>query len=347
MRKLNSKLLLLFTVLLISFISLELTKTTQYTEDYLIKIKAAEIMNNCMNYIYNVKLTNNYSIDMDADINNTGMIGINFSPITTTLGNLEAKRTGTNPNMAAVVIDMLNEIGIEKGNTVALNFSGSFPSLNIAALSAIEAMELNCIAISSIGSSTYGANIPELTYLDMENILYEKQIISNKCTYFSTGGIRDIGKEMDITIKNNIIDRLKSYGYKFLYNDTIEENILHRYNLYNKNNNIKCFINVGGNVASFGNSSIMSEVKGGIITNLPQKKNETGLIQLFLKDNVPVIHLLDIKDIAVKNGLPIDPKPLPEIGQGDVYYDVVYNKYIAIVFLILCIYILFLHKKTS
>ena len=35
---------------------------------------------------------------------------------------------------------------------------------------------------------------------------------------------------------------------------------------------------------------------------------------------------MDIRSLAIKNGLPIDPIPLPEIGKGDIYYQIKYSK---------------------
>ena len=93
---------------------------------------------------------------------------------------------------------------------------------------------------------------------------------------------------------------------------------------------MKCFINVGGNDASFGDSSVMVHTDGGILTQLSEKDNSTGLVQLFLKNGIPVIHLLNIKSLAAEYGLPIDPVPLPAVGQGGVYYQTHYETWIAV-----------------
>ena len=34
---------------------------------------------------------------------------------------------------------------------------------------------------------------------------------------------------------------------------------------------------------------------------------------------IPVIHLLYMKGLVGRYGLPWDPKPLPEVGQGEIY----------------------------
>jgi poly-gamma-glutamate system protein len=334
-------LIILFIILLFGFFILENSKVSKLSEDYEIKFEASKLTVQCFEKIKKLKKEKNIKIDTFDDINNTGMIGQDFSEITTTLGNLEAKRTSTNPNMSAVIVDMFNELGLQPGDRIAVNFSGSFPSLNIATMCAIEKMNLEPIIISSIGSSTHGANDPELTYLDMENYLYNEGLITNKSAYFSIGGMYDIGKEMNPAIKEKIVERIKGYGYKLFYDDDLIHNINARYEIYNKVDDIKCFVNVGGNDASFGDSNVMVYVDCGIITELPEKDNSTGLIQLFLRDNKPTIHILNIKSLATKYGLPFDPLPLPSVGEGGVYYTYKYNKVLAtilimIAFIILC-----------
>ena len=105
--------------------------------------------------------------------------------------------------------------------------------------------------------------------------------------------------------------------------------MLTRYDIYCGQGDVKCFINVGGNDASFGDSSVMVHTDGGILTQLSEKDNSTGLVQLFLKNGIPVIHLLNIKGLAAEYGLPIDPVPLPAVGQGGVYYQTHYETWIA------------------
>lgn len=344
-------LIALFIILLSGFLILENSKVTTYSEDYEMKIEASKLTAQCFEKIKRLKIEKNITIDKSADINHTGMIGQDFSEITTTLGNLEAKRTSANPNMSAVIVHMFNELRLQPGDRIAVNFSGSFPALNIAVMCAIENMNLDPIIISSIGSSTHGANDPELTYLDMENYLYSEGLITNKSDYFSIGGMYDIGKEMNPVIKDKIVERLRNYGYKLLYDDDLIHNINARYEIYNSVNDVKCFVNVGGNDASFGDSNVMVYVDGGIITELPKKDNSTGLIQLFLKDNKPAIHILNIKSLAAKYGLPVDPMPLPSVGEGGIYNTYRYNKILAAAFIIVAFMLLykiyFINKKNK
>lgn len=317
-------------VLLLAYILAEATKITVPTADSQLKMEASQAASDCFEAIHQLKVERGLEIDPTADINQTGMIGLEYSFITTTIGNLEAKRTSTNPNMAAVVVDMFRELDLQPGDRVAINCSGSFPALNIAVLCAVDAMDLDPYLISSFGASTHGANDPELTWLDMEHHLYELGLIRHRSDLFSIGGMEDVGKEMDPGLRETITARIQSYGYELFYDEDLVHNVRTRYDIYREQGDVKCFVNVGGNDASFGDSNIVVHVDGGILTSLPEKDNSTGLVQLFLKDSIPVIHLLNIKTLAADYGLPIDPVPIPAVGQGGVYQQVQYRKWIPV-----------------
>lgn len=307
--------------------------TREETADAKIKLEASQKLEECFEYIKQLRSELNMPFTED-DIHETGLIGQEYSFITTTLGNLEAKRTTVNPNWAAVITDMFSQLGLKRGNRIAVNCSGSFPALNLAVLCASQAYGLDPVIISSFGASTHGANEPELTYQDMEHALYEKGIIDLQSRYFSIGGRKDVGGEMDPELVKTITGRLKSYGYEFLYEEDLIENIHMRYELYNEEDNIRCFINVGGNDVSFGDSKIIVYADGGILTDLPDRDRSTGLVQLFLRDGVPVIHLLNIKSIAAQYGIPVDPERIPAPGEGDIYTHNVYSRTLAAIFLI-------------
>lgn len=334
----KKKLIIIFIILLICYSFLEMTKTEIKSKDYNLKVESSNVMLKSIEVIKEKKILLGIPIDKKIDINETGLIGEEFNDLTTTYGNLESKRTSINPNLAAVVVDMLKELGLEKGDKIAINFSSSFPSVNIAVLSAIEVTQLDPVIISSVGSSTYGGNNIDFTYLDMENYLYKEGIISNNSSYYSLGGDGDVLGNREVI--NGVIDRIKSYGVTLIYEENLQRNIEKRIELYGED--IKCFINVGGNIVSFGKGSALAYVGGGIIKDIESSVDDLGLAQHYLRNNIPVIHFLNIKDIALEYGLPIDPKDIEEIGKSNVFYEYKYNKTII---LITIAFIAFLIKR--
>lgn len=72
---------------------------TKATEDYEIKLLAAQKLQGWMDDIRDYKLEAGLSLT-PYDTHKTGMIGDEYTPITTSLGSEEAKRTTANPDMA-------------------------------------------------------------------------------------------------------------------------------------------------------------------------------------------------------------------------------------------------------
>ena len=290
--------------------------------------------------IFKEKLRRGIEIDKSLDKNETGLIGLEWSGITTTLGDIEAKRTSTNPDFAALLVKLFKEAGLKKGDIVAANFSSSFPALNLAFISAADTLGLKAIIITSIGSSTYGGNIEDFTYLDMENYLYSKNLINNRTIAYSLGGAGDIGKEFDKDLIEKIKNRINGYGLKFFYEKEFNKNLENRYKFYKNEsqNNIKAFINIGGNLLSLGeNADIIDNQKILLDKSLPFK---TGLVGKFLKDDIPVFYLLNIKSIALYYNLEYDPDKFSKIGTSSIYYDSSKNFWNYIIVAIFCLYIL-------
>lgn len=268
------------------------------------------------------------AIDRADDPNDTGMIGDSYTEITTTLGALDAKRSTTNPNVAAMVVDMFTALGIGAGDRVAVNLSGSFPALNIAVLCAMDTLDIDGVVLFSVGASTYGATIPTFTYGDMEHFLHGKGLIRQRSEGFSLGGDGDLGLEMPEALRETIAGRLRGYGYDFLAYADFARNMEERMARYlgdGTDGAVACFVNVGGNLLSFGPDSAMHTVDNGILTPASHRLSGQGLVQRFLAADTPVIQLLNMKGLLPTYGLPVDPIPLPADGEGGVYWTQRYH----------------------
>lgn len=346
MSKYKNFVLVIWSAILIiaNMITFMTTETTQ-SKHYDLKVAASQLMLESLNAVKDYKLSLGYPIE-EADINQTGLIGERYTVITTTLGVLESKRTSTNPNFAAVIVDMLIKAGVKEGDYIGLTFSGSFPALNIAASAAAEVMNLKVLIMASIGASSYGANNPSLTYVDMAEYLYQKGYFSFRPEYISLGGSNDIGMEMPEDIKEEIITRMENLNKTIIYEPDFKKNISLRKSIFKKGGlNMKAFINVGGNLVSMGQEGATFPNKNGLIT----KKNlvysdDMGLLDYFLNQNIPVIQILDIKRLAYKYGLPVDPIGVPPIGSGDVYLQKEYNLIIPIISVVVSLLILSFYK---
>jgi poly-gamma-glutamate system protein len=182
----------------------------------------------------------------------------------------------------------------------------------------------------------------------MEQTLYEAGAFKSRSAAVSLGGVDDIGKEMDEDIRNALLADIKEQGRKMIYQPDFGLNLQQRLEVYQEpGKDIKCFINVGGNLLSSGGSEDFTRLKTGLINNHehtgdPKKK---GLIQIFLDRGTPVINLLNIESLAVRYGIPIDPFPIPEIGEGDIFYEYRYSHTIIVGCLVSALLILLTYGR--
>lgn len=323
------------------------SKTAQIKKDplYNTKIVAYEYMEELMREISKSKSELGIPISSE-DKHNTGMIGQSFSTITTSMGSVEAKRTSANPDMAALLVELLHKAGIRKGDRIGANFSGSFPSLNLAVLSACKAMDVDYVYISSIGSSNFGANDPEITFPDMSVKLTGLGLISNPGVAFSLGGSSDIASDLDPDVVDNIRKRIEGYGLPLLFEEDYKENLRLRQQLLESKGDIDCFISVGGNMTSLGKGDNSIYYGQGLLVNklIPLTDN-SGLIEIYRNKGIPVIHLLNLRKLTADYGLGYDPDVLPTKGSSSMFLKESYNSFVSIMFILLALVGLFYYRK--
>ena len=259
----------------------------------------------------------------EEDKHQTGMIGQSYNGITTTLGSPEAKRTTAWPDMAALCVRLLYEAGVEAGDTVGAGFSGSFPGMDLAVVAACESMGVELICIPSVGASTFGANDPELTLPEMLCRLNQDGLIETWPAAVTMGGSNDIGADMDKALAADIRVRLENLGLKPVELPEFAENIRWREELYQVQGPIDCFVAVGGNLTSLGRGEDSTSVGQGVLSSAKAVRlhEGSGLVQRYQAAGVPVINLLNIKQLVADYDLPFDPLVWPEIGQTAVYMD--------------------------
>lgn len=309
------------------------------------KLAAAKMMQKAIGVIKKEGLQMGIAIDRQLDPNETGIIGAEYTGLTTTLGSLSAKRTSTNPNFAGVIVEMLLKAGAKMEDAVAISFSGSFPALNIAVLSAVYVLKLKPVIISSVGASMYGANHPQLTWLDMELILKKNGIFPYISEAASLGGITETkgglnGKGIGVgleAIRRNGVSYLDEKGKK-----TLKDDIERRLAIYDKalgGRKPAIFINIGGTLTSLGNCPEAYSLSTGLISKVPSSNHpERGIIFRMSERGIPIIHLLDIKKIARRYGLPVDPIPVPGIPSGAIMKPQHYSRPVAVCgLLLLCL----------
>jgi len=288
-------------------------------------VRASETMARATGALSGCEIPKNVVIDPRADLNRTGWIGRESSPITTSLGNLEAKRTSTNPNFGGLVALLLRQAGVKRGDAVAIGASSSFPALVVASLCAVEALEAKPVVICSLGASNWGGNKPEFSLLEMLQCLRENGILDVRPIALAVGGERDDGSDMSGEGRAFLAEKIERTGIFFLREPDLAANVRQRMSLYSEKagpGGIKAFINVGGSWANMGTDSAILKLKPGLtdVEDIPAL-GKRGVIQEMASRKIPVIHLLYVKGLADRYGLPWDPVPLPGPGEGRLFLD--------------------------
>ena len=258
-------------------------------------------------------------INATIDLNRTGVIGAPLSELMTTIGHLEAKRTTTNPNMAGLMVYLMQRSGVAKGDTIAVGCSASFPALLIAVLSAAEAMEVHPVVIISLGASSYGATAPDFNLLDIYERLLEWDFIKSSPAAISLGGGRDVGEEFDPASKVLLIQRIRSVDLPLIIEPDLQRNVTQRMQIYGSSGEVSAFVNIGGGYANMGISTRVLRLKPGINYSVPMPPQEQkGVIHEMASAGIPVVHLLNIRSLITTYGLPWDPVPLPSLQSASL-----------------------------
>ena len=312
-------------------------RTIDVSPSYEHKIEAANLMQKAMSILKNHRMEESVFIDIENDPNETGLVGSPFSLITTDEGDLDSKLTTLDPNFSAVMVELMYQLGLKDGDTIAVLMTGSMPGANIAVLTACKALGVIPITITSVGASQWGANLVDFTWLDMESILFENGLISSRSIAASIGGRNDMGRLLSPSGRNLIVENINKHELPLIRKERLADNIQHRMDLYGSIQSINKYdaiVNVGGGVASLGTSFNLrllppGVVKRNIIQDIVRPGGIEGVFSKFLKFDVPGLHILNIRPLTQEFKMPFAPIPIPEIGVGGLYAIEKYNVWVA------------------
>ena len=335
----TSSLVIMAAVAVIVFAVAFFSRVEIISETYETKVQAAERMEKAMEMLKDVRLEKGVFVDGENDPNETGLVGSQFSLTTTDEGDLDAKLTTLDPNFSAAMVELLHQAKLQSGDTIAVMLTGSMPGANMAMLIACDAMNIHPVVITSIGASQWGANDPDMTWLDMEALLFEYGFISARSIAASIGGRNDQGRLLSPKGRTLITDNIAEYKIPLIKGESLRDNIQQRMDHFGTHN-YKAVVNVGGGVASLGTSFNLKLLPPGVVYRndieaISRKGGIEGTVVNFVKQNMPLIHVLNIQKLTENLGMPFAPIPIPEIGQGSLYAVEKYN--IRITFLCLVI----------
>ena len=339
-------------------ILVEFTKKEREQPHFEEKLEAANLMYNCLAYLKENKFKDEIAVDNINDPNDSRIIGTRFSPITSGRGSLPIKLSTVNSNFAALAVQLYKDAGLKKGDHIAIGATGSFPCLNIAASAAAEVMGLEVSFISSVSSSSWGANDPEFAYPDMHAMLQEAGLFHFPIQAASIGGNQDIGRTLSPEGRDLALDIIKRNDITPITGASLEENIQRRVQIIedrerSTNKEIELYVNIGGGIASLGSSENAERIPAGIKKNvkLSMFPDKRGVMFEMASRRRPFVNLLNVQRLMTEYELPRDPVPLPPIGEGLLFttlkYDLRYVFTALGILVLLIVGVIFFDKRQN
>jgi poly-gamma-glutamate system protein len=253
------------------------------------------------------------------DPNRTGLVGQEFTAMTTTAATLANKRAATNPDFAAALARRMAELGVGKGKKVLIIQSGSFLGADIAVLAAAEALEAEVILIPSLGSSQWGANDPELNLMEVLALLLDNGVLHTKPLAVVLGGASGLGRNMQPGAPDILRASVKAHGQLLVDDTPLKAMVDHLSALIDKasggRDRLALMVKVGGSIISVGNCPENLKFETDIRPQgTPCSGSTPGLLYRAGTEHVPILHLLNMKLLSETLGFDYDPVPLPEPG---------------------------------
>ena len=344
-------LLLVLIVAVVGMAAVEKVRVRTRQPHYKDKVAASRLAARAMQAVKAERIRLGIPVDKAFDPSESGLIGPPMSSVTSHSGILEAKQTSANPNWAGVMVHLIKRAGVQRGQLVALGLSGSFPAINIATLAAIKQLGLRPVIISSTAASQYGANMSNLLWLDMEASLKAQGLFLYTSKAASLGGVQDQALGMSAEGRALLETAIKKKGIKFIQSKELSESVEARMTVYQEeagDEEYAAYVNIGGGSASVGTFVGKKLFRPGLNRTAPRgTANLEAVMTRFLRDGVPVIHMVQLSKQAARYGLQLQPTTLPPVGQGQIFYREEYSPWLAAGVLLLIVVLLFLFVRTD
>lgn len=244
----------------------------------------------------------------DIDPWSCGLVGVEWSDMTTTLGRLESKRTACDPAWAGQFLRWYREAELKEGDRVAIYSSASFPGLLLSAWLAAEAAGLETLVVVSLGASTWGANHPELPWPEIEAALRRGGYLKGRADFYSLGGGGEVGGGLAPEAVARLRAVAQSRGVALLEAGGLEGMVDAKADLLGANG-ARLLVTIGGPQSSLGDDPDALRFRPGLNFPGAARHAGNGVVARALEAGIPVLHLLDIEALARRVGIPFDGEP--------------------------------------
>jgi poly-gamma-glutamate system protein len=208
---------------------------------------------------------------------------------------------------------------------VVIVLSGSFVGGNVAAIAAAEALDLKPVIVASLSASMWGATDPDFNWIDMARALRERGVIRARTAAAVLGGDGAVGGSMDAAGVAALRASAARDGVLMVelrpFATLVEALLGHVNAALGDDVRPGAVINIGGALIGLGSCRESYELAPGLTTRpLTCEAGLPGLATRLSGIGVPIIHVLNMRRLAVELGLPFDPVPLPTPGNNKAIY---------------------------
>ncbi|MGD9123989.1 MAG: poly-gamma-glutamate system protein [Desulfarculaceae bacterium] len=266
------------------------------------KVRAAQ------GYIAAWRQGQGFGSDPKADPWRLGLIGLEISPLTTTAGSLEAKRTACNPAWSIITRRWLQGLGLKRGDRVAMYSSASFPGMILNVLTSAEQLGLDVLLVVSLGSSIWGANHPQCPWPVLAARLRSQGCIRTRAAFYTLGGGQENGGGLSPEGRTILRQAAVDAGVRLIHTANLQEMIDRKWRLL-KEHGAKVLVNIGGSQANLGTDQDVLTLKPGLLQPGQGIRAGNGVLGLALQNGMPVVHFLNLKALCTQTGVPFDSPP--------------------------------------
>ncbi|MGB9741680.1 MAG: poly-gamma-glutamate system protein [bacterium] len=296
------------------------------------KLKAAQLSARAFELVRNYR-GNTIVLPVDSvnDPNGTGLIGLQYSPLTYGRSDLSDALTTTNPNFSAALVEMFHRLGLKTGDTVGINWDGTYPALNIQILATVWTLGLEPVIVTAQSSGMWGANCPGFTWLEIERMLSAAGLWDYQTVLATLGGEADDGRGLPPEGRAVLSAVAESLKIPLFIPASLSEALARREEIFRR---CRVLVAVGLPVTNSG------DPRRRLPTRLFTDRHDrlgTGLVARFVSFGRPVIHIAKPSRTALDYRLPVAPVPLPEIGRGRLFYERRYSVELALILALILI----------
>ncbi|MEO0073064.1 MAG: poly-gamma-glutamate system protein [candidate division WOR-3 bacterium] len=317
-------LLLCFMALLFSFVE-GLSVRVRRSRDYELKLASARLAQQALSLLKQERDRLGLPIDSVNDPNGTGLIGLAYSAVNYGRSDISDALTSSNPDFAALFVELLKNAGVRRGDSVGISWDGTYPALNVNLLAAVTVLALRPVIVTAQTSSSWGANYPGFTWLDQERCLRKSGIWLYRSCLATLGGADDAGRGLSPEGRFLLAAAADSAGVELFIPESLCQGIERRLELFS---GCRTVVVIGRSAVDFGGTE--TKVASRLYTSRPRSMAPEGLVPSLLCRGKRVVYGGDPSRMAADFRLPVAPVPIPEFGKSRLYVERRYSVILAL-----------------